>query len=38
MLIELAELVIGLVGVWLLFHWIDQDKPDPLDHPQDYMG
>jgi hypothetical protein len=38
MLIELAEFVIGLVGLWLLFHWIDQDKSDGLDRPQDYMG
>ena len=38
MLIEPAEFVIGLVGVWWLFQWIDQDRTDPLDHPQDYMG
>jgi hypothetical protein len=38
MLIELAEFVIGLVGLWVLFHWIDQDRSDDLDRPQDYMG
>jgi hypothetical protein len=38
MLIELAEFVIGLVGMWWLFHWINRDGSDDLDRPQDYMG
>jgi|LakMenE18May11ns_1017448.scaffolds.fasta_scaffold9757527_5 hypothetical protein len=38
MLLEILEFVIGVIGLILLFRWLDEFRTDPLDYPQDYMG
>jgi hypothetical protein len=38
MLLEILGFVIGLIGLILLFRWVDRVRTDPLDYPQDYMG
>jgi hypothetical protein len=27
-----------VIGLILLFRWLDEFRTDPLDYPQDYMG
>jgi hypothetical protein len=36
MLLEIVEFVIGVIGLILLFRWVDQVRTDHLDYPQDY--
>ena len=38
MLLEIIQFVIGVIGLVLLFRWVDQARTNPLDYPQDYMG
>lgn len=38
MLLEILIFVIGMLGLILLFRWVDKVRADPLDYPQDYMG
>jgi hypothetical protein len=37
-MLELLEFIVGMIGLILLFKWLEKDKPDPMDYPQDYMG
>jgi hypothetical protein len=36
MLLEILLFVIGVIGLLLLFRWVDRVRSDPLDYPQDY--
>jgi hypothetical protein len=36
MLLEILLFVIGVIGLILLFSWVDKVRTDPLDYPQDY--
>jgi hypothetical protein len=36
MLFEIFLFVIGVIGLILLFRWVDRVRTDPLDYPQDY--
>jgi hypothetical protein len=36
MLLEILLFVIGMIGLILLFRWVDPVRTDPLDYPQDY--
>jgi hypothetical protein len=36
MLLEILLFVIGMIGLILLFRWVDLVRTDPLDYPQDY--
>ena len=38
MSLEILGFVIGVIGLLLLFRWVDWGRTDPLDYPQDYMG
>ena len=38
MMLELLELIVGLIGLFLLFKWLEKGRPDPMNYPQDYMG
>jgi hypothetical protein len=35
---EILQLIIGLIGLVILFRWLDKIGPDPMNYPQDYMG
>jgi hypothetical protein len=35
---EILIFVIGVIGLILLFRWVDKIRTNPLDYPQDYMG
>lgn len=37
-MVEIAQFILGMVGVALLFQWIDRDRQDSSEYPQDYMG
>lgn len=35
---EIVQFIAGLAGLIILFRWLDKDKTNPIDYPQDYMG